>query len=135
MKQRELETLMHTVASELRQDGQVLRLGNDYRVTYIYLYFKDDAGHEADGELFHAGRHGDDGEGKHPKASADEAADACESLLKRLRDWQAFAYQHMLLSVFFVVTKQHDEAKAKRYLYSAGSDVDAPTPDDPLIVF
>lgn len=128
-----MEGLMHATASELRSDGQVLRLGNDYRVTYVGLYFKDDVGHEANGELFHAGRHGDDREGDYPHATAEEAADACVRLLAGLRDWAVFARAHTLYSIFVVVRK--GPGGAKRYLYNVGGDVDAPTPDDPLIVF
>jgi len=134
MKQTDLDKLVSKVAAELRSSGEVLDVGNNYRISYAYLSFKDDAGHLADGELYHAGRHGDDREGKHPNATAEEAADAFERVLNKLKDWKELAQRHTLYSVFVTVARL--AAGATRYLYNVGGGgVGGTTPDDPLIVF
>jgi len=135
MNQIKLEKLVTAVANGLLGDGEIIGFGNDYRVTYIDLYFKDDASHTAHAELFHAGRHGDDGEGKHPNATVEEAADACADLLKSLRDWQTIAHTNYLFTIFITVRRHTIQDEATRYLYNVGSSVDSPAPDDPLIVF
>lgn len=134
MKQTDLDKLVSKIAAELRSGGEVLDVGNNYRISHAYLNFKDDAGHLADGELFHAGRHGGDDEGKYPDATVEEAADAFEETLKKLEDWKELARRHTLYGVFVTVTKL--VAAATRYLYNVGGGgVGSTTPDDPWIVF
>ena len=133
MNKEDLARLVTETANSLVSEGEVLDLGNDYRVSYVKLWFKDGHGHEAWGELFHANRHGDDREGKHRGATVEEAAEAVIALLRRKRDWTGMAREHNLHAIYVVV--QRVLAEAKRYLYNVGGQVDAPTPEDPLIVF
>lgn len=130
-----LEKLVTSVANSLRSDGEILTFSNDYRITYVELYFKDDANHTAHAELFHQGRDGDDGEGEHPDATMDEAADVCAQLLKSLRDFQDIARKNDLRTIFVALRRSTIKDEVTRYLYSAGRGVDSPVPDDPLIVF
>lgn len=115
-----LEKLVTSVANSLRSDGEILTFSNDYRITYVELYFRDDANHTAHAELFHQGRDGDDGEGKHPNASMDEAADACVQLLKSLRDFQDIARKHNLHTISVALRRSTIKDEVTRYLYSAG---------------
>ena len=133
MKQRELEELMHEIASEIRGEGAILDLANNHRVTYVDLWFVDDAGHTTYGELFHAGRHGDDKEGKYPNATAEEAAEAVVKLLEASRDWPSFARQHNLHDIYVTVQKGVD--KVRKYLHHAVKGGGGIIPEDPLIVF
>lgn len=135
MNQIRLEKLVTAVANGLRSDGEILTFSNNYRITYVELYFKDDANHTAHAELFHQGRDGDDGEGKHPDASMDEAADACVQLLKSLRDFQDIARKNDLHTISVALRRSTIKDEVTRYLYSAGGSVDSPVPDDPLIMF
>ena len=133
MKIRELEELMREIAGELRGAGGIIALANNFRVTYINLWFTDSAGRVTDGELFHQGRHGDDREGKHPNATADEAAEAVVKLLEASRDWPSFARQHDIHAIFVTIQKGVD--KVRKYLYHAVKGGGGIIPEDPLIVF
>lgn len=135
MNQIKLEKLVTSVANSLRSDGEILTFSNDYRITYVELYFKDDANHTAHAELFHQGRDGDDGEGEHPDATMVEAADACADLLKSLRDFQDIARKNNLHTISVALRRSTIKDEVTRYLYSAGGSVDSPAPGDPLIVF
>lgn len=135
MNRIKLEKLVTTVANGLRGDGEILTFSNDYRITYVELYFRDDANHTAHAELFHQGRDGDDGEGEHPNATMAEAADACADLLKSLRDFQDIARKNDLHTISVALRRSTIKDEVTRYLYSAGRGVDSPAPGDPLIVF
>lgn len=140
MDQIKLEELVTGIANGLLGEGEIIDFANDYRVTYIELYFKDDVGHAAHAELFHQGRHGDDREGKYPNATLEEAADACVQLLRPLRDFRDIACTNNLHAIFIALRRLTVRSEVTRYLYSVGDNVDEPTPDesvpdDPLIVF
>ena len=127
-----LERAVDEVAEELREQGDVVALGNDYGLSYITLEFAD-VQYTAHAWLYRGDLDYSDAEAQFPNATLDEAADACWHLLRLLKDWQAIGCRYDLCSI--VVAVQRLSGKAQRYLFNVAGGVGEQIPDDPMIVF
>lgn len=127
-----LERAVDGVAKELREQGDVIALGNDYSLSYITLEFADTQ-YTVCALLYRGDLDYNDAEAQFPNATLDEAADACWHLLRLLKDWRAIGRRYDLCSI--VVAVQRLSGKVQRYLFNVTGGIGEQIPDDPLIVF